>query len=115
MKVRLWHDDVRRAPEGWLWAQTNDEAKAILNEHEVIEASLDHDLGREGQEEYPEDEELLFGDYGDETGVDLVRWMIENNAVPSLVRIHSWNPAGAARMAALLRDAGYGVCVSPFV
>lgn len=115
MRVKLWHDDVRRAPEGWLWARTNDEARAILIEHDVIEASLDHDLGREGQDEFPDDEELLFGDYGEENGVDLVRWMIENNAVPPLVRIHSWNPAGSKRMADLFQDAGYGVFVAPFV
>ncbi len=54
--IKLWHDDVRPAPEGWTWARTNEKAMEILKAGNVIAASLeyviaaslDHDLGYEG-------------------------------------------------------------------
>lgn len=48
-KVRLWHDDVRPAPAGWVHARTNKEAIDIFINNEVVEASLDHDMGYEGK------------------------------------------------------------------
>lgn len=46
--MRLWHDDVRPAPPGWVWARTNEEAKHHLLTDKVKEASLDHDMGYNG-------------------------------------------------------------------
>lgn len=42
----LWLDDIRRPPSSfWKWARTLDDAKMIINTCNVLEASLDHDLG----------------------------------------------------------------------
>lgn len=113
--VCLWHDDVRPAPEGWTWAKTNAEAQAILAERNVWECSLDHDLGAiPTGEEDPTEVLYLQGD-AEETGLDLVKWMIENTCVPPIVRIHSWNPAGAERMAQRLSDAGFPCVLAPYV
>ncbi len=119
--TKLWHDDVRPAPEGWLWARTNEDAKTILREQEVVEISLDHDLGLHGVD-VPDPAEDVDGfldavcrrGQGSETGLDLVVWMIENNKVPKRVRVHSWNPDGARYMAARLNRAGHTVVVSPY-
>jgi hypothetical protein len=46
--MKLWHDDVRPAPEGWVHARTNDEAKEYFKSGEVETCSLDHDLGYSG-------------------------------------------------------------------
>lgn len=99
MGVRLWHDDERPAPEGWLRAVTNWDAKDILMREEVVECSLDHDLGFHK---------------GAETGLDLVEWMVQNDKVPERVTIHSWNPDGARYMAARLNYFGHSVTLSPF-
>lgn len=118
--MRLWHDDVRPAPEGWIWARRNQEAKAILmNCWPIVEISLDHDLGLHDVE-IPEDpdelaEVLILKGRGEETGLDLVRWMIEEGRVPRMVTIHSWNPPGAIAMRKALQEAGYPASVAPFV
>lgn len=116
--VRLWHDDVRPAPEGWIWARTNDDAKRILGTGVVGEISLDHDLGwHEYAEEDMDADTILAGippKWGEETGMDLVHWMIAHDLVPEKITIHSWNPGGAKRMAAALNGAGHGVVVAPF-
>lgn len=47
MSIRLWLDDVREAPEGWVRCYWPDEVIAFLQEGGVDEVSLDHDLGDE--------------------------------------------------------------------
>jgi hypothetical protein len=111
--MKLWHDDIRRPPdETWTWARTNDEAKLLLLNHEVEEASLDHDLGLHGHDPDVLDADLYAAPQT-EDGYELVAWMIENGKVPPRIRIHSWNPPGAKRMAQALG----GLCecvVRPF-
>lgn len=120
MSVRLWHDDVRPPPdEGWVWARTNEEAKEILEKEEVIECSLDHDLGFHNVEIPDDPDELLDLIYAEtpevgETGLDLVHWMVETEHVPKIVTIHSWNPDGADNMAARLNAFGHNCIVRPF-
>lgn len=119
--IKLWHDDVRPAPEGWLWARTNEDARKILREQEVVEISLDHDLGLHDVD-VPDPaldpdgfiDAVAGRGQSSETGLDLVVWMVENNKVPKRVTIHSWNPDGARYMAARLNRAGHTVIVSPF-
>lgn len=42
----LWLDDIRKPPSPfWRWARTIDDAKLIIKTHNVLEASLDHDMG----------------------------------------------------------------------
>lgn len=145
--MKLWHDDVRPNPEGWVWARTNNEAKRILETESVDEISLDHDLGYAGpppgecQECYgtglafmdsdPADTQkfpcpacdgdgfiggdvLYIAGTDDDDGRQLVKWMIETGNVPSKITIHSWNPAGAQHMAAMLREAGHDPEVLPY-
>lgn len=116
--LRLWHDDIRPAPNGWVWARTNEEAKAVLRTGEVAEISLDHDLGLDhySEAEVNANPELLFGKgQSEQTGMHLVVWMIEEARVPGIVTIHSWNPAGASRMRDALKASGYGnVLVIPY-
>jgi hypothetical protein len=117
----VWHDDIRPAPtEGnWAWVRTNEEAIRLLSERDVDGISLDHDLGLHhySEAEIEASEELLFGrGQAEETGLNLVRWMIDHGKVPAKVAIHSWNPAGAKRMADELILSGYPPpLVAPYV
>ncbi len=106
-KIKLWVDDVRRPPgDSWEWARTNDQAKAFLLRNDVVEASLDHDMG--GHTVNPDDPESYFiAGHSEDNGFRLVEWMVEKDIIPPKIRIHSWNPSGARRMANLLNDYGY--------
>jgi hypothetical protein len=87
--MKLWHDDIREAPDDtWTVARTNEAALLLLRTGEVTEASLDHDLG------FAED------------GRELATAMAGQGLIPPVVNIHSWNPSGAEHMALTLRDGG---------
>lgn len=101
--MKLWLDDVRPAPEGWVWAKTLAEAKQVVLDNlaerdDVLpECSLDHDLG--ATPEMIEAHGLGARGAGEETGLDFVKWLVAEGQVPRRVTIHSWNPVGAREMA----------------
>jgi hypothetical protein len=112
--VKLWHDDIRPPKEeGWVWARTNERAMELLETGEVEEISMDHDLGlhtismpEQYHELTPDQQHAIFcAGRSEDTGLDLVLWMIANDKVPPIVTIHSWNAAGAMRMMMALADA----------
>lgn len=116
--MKLWLDDIRPSPKGWVWARTNEQAKEYLLTGEVTECSLDHDLGYHDVD-LPEDpdeamEILILRGVSEETGLQLVEWMLEQNLVPSKIRIHSWNPSGTKNMAARLNHFGHDCLIAPF-
>ena len=98
--MTLWLDDIR---EPWkygyidaIWAKTADEAIEYLNRGGIDFASLDHDLS----------EMATIGQPGpnEKTGYTVVCWMEENGVWPERgVAVHSMNPAGKARMEAVIR------------
>lgn len=89
MKVFL--DDLRAAPAGWVRACWPDEVIRLLETGAVEELSLDHDLG---------DDERG-------TGYDVILWIEEAVALrgflPARIVVHSANTAAAARMIAGIR------------
>lgn len=86
--MRVYLDDERNTPEGWVRAYWPDEAIALLETGQVDEISLDHDLG---------DDERG-------TGYDVVLWIEEAVATkafrPPVIRVHSANPSARDRMLA---------------
>ena len=89
MKVYL--DDERKTPDGWVRVFWPDEAIVLLKSGSVEEISLDHDLG---------DDERG-------TGYDVVLWIEEQVAlhgfVPSKISVHSANVSARAKMEAGIR------------
>lgn len=79
MTTKLWLDDERQPPEGWVWVKTAKEAMRAIATGEILIVSLDHDLGK------PK-----------ENGGDVLRWIEEqvfvNNFWPPLIEIHTQNP-----------------------
>lgn len=86
MKVYL--DDERNTPAGWIRVYWPDEAIALLAAGEVAEISLDHDLG---------DDERG-------TGYDVVLWIKEAVAlhgfIPPMIFVHSANSSAREKMEA---------------
>jgi len=91
--LKLWLDDVRPAPDGWVHCTTAPAAIALLSANDVDEISLDHDLG-------PDE---------NGTGYDVLLWVERQVArwphfiVPA-IRVHTANPVARRRMLAALRS-----------
>lgn len=110
--IRLWLDDMRPAPIGWLHATTVQEAKDFLLTGEVSHASLDHDLGacKDCLKGRTPDQWLAETNFTEMphcrhvgTGYDLVCWMEEMKVWPlHKPTVHSANPAGRVKMQAAI-------------
>ena len=88
MKVFL--DDLRTEPVGWVRVFWPDQAIALLKSGLVTDISLDHDLGDD-----------LRG-----TGYDVLLWIEEavhlHNFVPPRLQVHSANSSARVRMLAAI-------------
>ncbi|WP_068059319.1 cyclic-phosphate processing receiver domain-containing protein [Nocardia xishanensis] len=88
--MKLFVDDERPAPDGWVRVETSAEALSILSAyrldgHTVEAISLDHDLG------------------GDDTTRPVMLWMCEHDWWPLRLTIHSANPVGRDHLAGMAR------------
>lgn len=101
--MKLWIDDVRPAPEGYVWCKSVEEAKSRITSIEVyisinrmdcvIELiDIDHDAG---------DYACFGGDY-----IKLLDWL-EETGRNYPIRIHSMNPVGVANMRAIIEKNGW--------
>lgn len=84
--MKLYLDDERKTPVGWVRVFWPDEAIAWLKTEMVTEISLDHDLGHD--------------DRG--TGYDVILWIenevMTNNFIPPQIHIHSANVSARRKM-----------------
>ena len=94
--MRLWIDDCRPAPEGYIWLKSTNEALCFITNHihDIEEIALDHDAG---------DYVSKGGDY-----INVLK-EIERLARKSPATfigykfsIHTANPVGAANMRAII-------------
>ncbi len=99
MKVFL--DDERSTPEGWVRAFWPDDAIALLRTGDVTELSLDHDLGDDARG----------------TGYTVLLWLEEQVAVyrmpPPLIQVHSANPSARLKMEAAIASGGTRISAAP--
>ena len=90
-RVKVFLDDERATPEGWVRVYWPDEAITLLEAGQVVELSLDHDLG---------DDERG-------TGYDVVLWIEEAVATrgfaPPRMHVHSANSSARDKMLAGIR------------
>lgn len=86
LPIKVWLDDEREAPEGWLRAYWPDEVIRHLGSGRVTELSLDHDLGDEARG----------------TGYDVLCWIEESVATrsfdPPRIFVHSANSSARLKM-----------------
>ena len=100
--MKIWVDDVRPAPEGYVWCKSMQEAKdtvlmlelyATVNESYKVELiDLDHDAG-----DYAYD----GGDY-----IKLLDWLEETERNYP-IRIHSMNSVGVENMRRIIQRNGW--------
>ena len=99
--MKLWLDDVRQCPfiGDWKIAKDYEQAIYIMENNEIEEVWLDHDLAPEHYDQKEETETQ------EETGYDVVLWMKESNKWPTNVcMVHSMNPVGARRMCEIIAE-----------
>ena len=104
--MKIWIDDVRPAPPGYVWVKSVNEAKRKIysskatavymdgrsNGYKIELIDIDHDAG-----EYASD----GGDY-----IKLLDWLEEiGRSYP--IHIHSMNPVGVANMRAIIQKNGW--------
>ena len=87
--MKVWLDDLRPAPEGYIWCKSVNEAKRIIvsAEKSISVIDCDHDLG-----------DFAY-DGGD--GIKLLDWLAERETFYP-VEIHTANPVGRANMERIL-------------
>lgn len=94
--MKLWVDDKRSAPEGWVRARTFGEAQAILadvtDSEYPGEVSLDYDLS-----DYAADGAAFSASEAGFTGMDLLKMLVDRKeaglVVPRVVHVHSTSSA----------------------
>ncbi len=91
--MKIWLDDVRPAPEGFVLCKSVNEAiktieEAERNHIEIELLDLDHDLGD------------YFPDGGD--GIKLLDWLCERQTFYP-VELHTMNPVGRDNMMRTIR------------
>lgn len=107
--MKIWIDDIRPAPNMYVWLKSVDEAKECIefleSQIEKVSAELrpychnrielidiDHDAGDYAQ---------FGGDY-----IKLLDWL-EETGRNYPIRIHSMNPVGVANMRAIIQRNGW--------
>jgi hypothetical protein len=90
--MKIYLDDIRTAPEGWVLVKTAQDAIGLLKSNKVSEISLDHDLG-----------DAING-----TGYDVVLWIEQEiymgNYIPPKIIIHSANVPAREKMEAGIKS-----------
>lgn len=79
--INVYLDDYRPCPEGFTLARNAEECVLLLSEFEVNVLSLDYDLG-----------------WGQETGMDVVRKLINSGKYPQCIYLHTSSTSGRLRM-----------------
>ena len=99
--IKIYLDDQREAPEGWVRTRTAAETIEMLAKHEVFALSLDHDL--EFEHYGISDTNEFSSEKMERTGYDVMMWLEQHpDRLPQSVIFHTMNPVGRARMQASL-------------
>ena len=92
--MKLWVDDIRPAPDGYIWVKTVEQAKSAIHHYErnmtddTILLDLDHDSGEFGE------------DY-----IKILDWLEEVGSVDTgyFFHIHSQNVVGVENMRRIIK------------
>lgn len=110
--MKLWIDDVRPAPEGYVWCKSVNQVKEyiIFYEEEVIKRVILHPTVEEFDKWNIEliDIDHDAGDYAQYGGdyIKLLDWL-EETGRNYPIHIHSMNSVGIANMRAIIQRNGW--------
>lgn len=106
--MKFWIDDVRPAPDGYIWIKSVRLGKWAIERYEqIVRYCEEHDLkGRVVLELIDIDHDA--GDYANDGGdyIKLLDWL-EETGRNYPIRIHSMNPVGRENMRAIIKRNGW--------
>ncbi|REK77119.1 cyclic-phosphate processing receiver domain-containing protein [Paenibacillus paeoniae] len=79
--IHVYLDDFRNCPHGFVLAKTAEECKLLIDDEAIDILSLDYDLG-----------------WGQPTGYEVVRHLIENRKFPRRIYLHTSSAPGKQQM-----------------
>ena len=90
MMMKLWIDDIRPAPDGFIWCKSVNQAKAAITAYE---------------HQYSCDNILIDLDNDAADYFKILDWLEEKNIVDTgyFFKIHSKNPVGIMKMEGIIR------------
>ena len=94
MMMKLWIDDIRPAPDGFIWCKSVNQAKAAITAYE---------------HQYSCDNILIDLDNDAADYFKILDWLEEKNIVDTgyFFKIHSKNPVGIMKMEYIIRHNGW--------
>ena len=94
MMMKLWIDDIRPAPDGFIWCKSVNQAKAAINAYE---------------HQYSCDNILIDLDNDAADYFKILDWLEEKSIVDTgyFFKIHSKNPVGIMKMEDIIRHNGW--------
>lgn len=94
MMMKLWIDDIRPAPDGFIWCKSVNQAKAAITAYE---------------HQYSCDNILIDLDNDAADYFKILDWLEEKNIVDTgyFFKIHSKNPVGIIKMKDIIRHNGW--------
>ena len=94
MMMKLWIDDIRPAPDGFIWCKSVNQAKAAITAYE---------------HQYSCDNILIDLDDDAADYFEILEWLEEKNIVDTgyFFKIHSKNPLGIMKMEDIIRNNGW--------
>ena len=112
--MKIWLDDLRPAPEGYVWCKSVNKAMFLIEYYEDVvtwASNRDTQIDKETVEVYTL--ELIdidhdAGDYACDGGdyIKLLDWL-EETGRNYPIRIHSQNPVGVANMRRIIERNGW--------
>lgn len=110
--MKLWIDDMRPAPEGYVWWKSVNEAKEFIQSREqqlrCLELEPFSPMGRRVHPIELIDIDHDAGDYASDGGdyINLLNWL-EKTGRSYPIRIHSMNPVGVENMRRIIERNGW--------
>ena len=94
MMMKLWVDDIRPAPDGFIWCKSVNQAKAAITAYE---------------HQYSCDNILIDLDNNGDDYFKILNWLEEKSIVDTgyFFKIHSKNPIGIMKMEDIIRHNGW--------
>ena len=94
MMMKLWIDDTRPAPNGFIWCKSVNQAKAAITAYE---------------HQYSCDNILIDLDHDAVDYRKILDWLVEKNIVDTgyFFKIHSKNPLGIMKMEDIIHHNGW--------
>ena len=111
--MKLWIDDVRPAPEGYVWCKSVNETKNAISATEEYEEGALDSLDYYWLEEHDGPITLIdidhdAGDYASDGGdyIKILDWL-EETGRNYPIHIHSMNPVGVENMRRIIKRNGW--------